>query len=70
MDYEPVALQADKVRSHSVVGQLQLFCQFVYRPISRPQKIQDSSSRTFEQPLPPADMFHQIKIMAGTIKSK
>ena len=34
MDYEPVALQAGKVRSHGVVGQAQLFCEFVYRPIS------------------------------------
>ena len=44
MDYEPVALQAGKVRSHSVVGQAQLFCEFVYRPISCPQKVQDSPS--------------------------
>ena len=27
-------------------------------PISCPQKVKDSSSRTFEQPLPPAYMFH------------
>jgi len=61
MDYEPVALQAGKVRAHSVVGQVQLFCEFVYRPISCPQKVQDSPSRTFEQPLPPAYMFHLVK---------
>ena len=61
MDYEPVPLQAGKVRSHSVVGQAQLFCEFVYRPVSRTQKVQDSSSRTFEQPLPPAYMFHKVK---------
>src|SRR5437764_10326847 len=58
MDYESVALQAGKVRSHSVVGQAQFFCEFVYRPISCPQEIQDFPSRTFEQPLPPAYMFH------------
>ena len=61
MNYEPVTLQAGKVRPHSVVGQAQLFCEVVYRPISRTQKVQDSSSRTFEQPLPPAYMFHRIK---------
>ena len=61
MDCEPVALQTCEVRSHGVVGQEQLFCEFVYRPISCPQKVQDSSSRTFEQPLPPAYMFHLVK---------
>jgi hypothetical protein len=40
--------QAGKVRSHSVVGQAQLFCQFVYRPVSCSQEIQDFSSRAFE----------------------
>ena len=61
MDYEPVALQAGEVRSHRVVGQLQLFCEFVYGPVLCTQKVQDSSSRTFEQPLAPAYMFHRIK---------
>jgi hypothetical protein len=61
MDYKPVALQAGKVRSHSVVGQAQLFCEFVYRPVSRTQKVQDSSSRTFEQPFAPAYMCHLFK---------
>ena len=70
MDYELVALQAGKMRSHGVVGQAQLFCEFVYRPISCTQKIQDSSSRTFEQPLPPTYMFHYVKIMETRSKSK
>jgi hypothetical protein len=48
MYYEPVALQAGKVRSHSVVGQAQLFCEFVYRPVSGAQQAQDFPSRTFE----------------------
>jgi|SRR6516165_4115618 len=58
MDDEPVTLQAGKVCSHSVVGQAQLFCEFVYRPISCSQKLKDFPSRAFEQPLPPAYMFH------------
>jgi hypothetical protein len=70
MDYEPVALQAGKVRSHSVVGQAQLFCEFVYRPISCAQEVQDSPSRTFEQPLPPTYMFHYVMIMGIRSKSK
>jgi hypothetical protein len=61
MNYEPVAFQAGKMRSHSVVGQAQLFCEFVYRPVSYTQKVQDPASRTFEQPLPPAYMFHRTK---------
>src|SRR6187551_2931190 len=70
MRYEPVALQAGEVRSHRVVGQVQLFCKFVYCPVSCTQKVQDSSSRTFEQPFAPAYMFHRIKLMDVTRKSK
>ena len=58
MDYEPVALKAGEVRSHSVVRKAQRVREIVHRPVSRTQKIQDSSSRTFEQPFPPAYMFH------------
>ena len=71
MDYEPVALQAGKVRSHSVVGQAQLFCEFVYRPIlvyaksSRilPRVLLNNRSR---QPI----CFIKLKIMDVRRKSK
>ena len=58
MDYEPVPLQAGKVRSHGVVGQAQPFGEIVYCTISCPQKLKDFPARAFEQPLPPAYMFH------------
>ena len=57
-DYEPVALQAGKVRSHGVISQAQRFCEIVHCPFSCAQKLEDFPSRAFEQPLPPAYMFH------------
>ena len=58
MDYEPVALQAGKMRAHGVISQAQSLSQIVHRAFSCPQKLKDFPSRTFEQPLPPAYMFH------------
>ncbi len=58
MDYESVALQAGKVRSHGVISQAQFSGEIIHCAFSCPQKVQDSSSRAFEQPLPPAYMFH------------
>ena len=58
MDDESVALQAGKVRSHGVISQAQLCCEIVHCAFSCPQKLKDFSSRAFEQPLPPAYMFH------------
>src|SRR5882724_13299383 len=61
MDYKSVALQAGEVRPHRVVGKTQLFCEFVHRPLSCPQEVEDFPPRAFEQPLPPAYMFHSPK---------
>ena len=61
MDYESVALQAGKVRSHGVISQAQGLSEIVHCAFSRPQKLKDFPSRAFEQALPPAYMFHQIK---------
>jgi hypothetical protein len=58
MDYEPVALQAGKMRSHGVVGQAQLLSEIVHGASSCPQELKDFPARAFEQPLPPAYMFH------------
>jgi hypothetical protein len=58
VDYESVALEAGKVRSHGVIGQAQLCGEIVHCTILCPQKLKDFPSRAFEQPLPPAYMFH------------
>ena len=59
--HESVALEAGKVRSDRVISQAQLFREFVHRPFLCPQEVEDFSSRAFEQPLPPAYMFHLLK---------
>jgi len=61
MDYESVTLQAGKVRSHGVISQAQLFSEIVHCAFSCTEKLEDLSSRAFEQPFPPAYMFHQIE---------
>ena len=61
LDHESVALEAGKVRSHSIISEAQLFREFVDRPLSRPKEAEDFPPRAFEQPLPPAYMFHSLK---------
>jgi len=61
LDHESVALEVGKVRSHSIISEAQLFRKFVDRPLSRRKEVEDFSPRAFEQPLPPAYMFHSLK---------
>jgi hypothetical protein len=49
------------VGSHCVISQTQLSREFVHRPVSCPQEIEDFPPRAFEQPLPPAYKFHSLK---------
>ena len=49
------------MRSHGVVGQVQGISEIVYCAFPCSQKLEDFSSRAFEQPLAPAYMFHRIK---------
>jgi hypothetical protein len=58
---ESIALKTGKMRSHTVISQTQLFGKFVHGPFSRSQEVKDFSPRAFEQPLPPAYMFHSFK---------
>src|SRR5262245_45425792 len=59
--HESVALKAGKVRPHSVISQIQFFSELVYSAFSCAQKLEDFPSGAFEQPLPPAYMFHYTK---------
>ena len=61
LDHESVALEAGKVRSHSIISEAQLFREFVDCPLSRPKEVEDFPPRAFEQPRPPAYMFHSLK---------
>ena len=61
LDHESVALEAGKVRSHSIISEAQLSREFVDCPLSRPKEVEDFPSRAFEQPRPPAYMFHSLK---------
>jgi hypothetical protein len=61
LDHESVALEAGKVRSHSIIGEAQIFREFVDRPLARPKEVEDFTPRAFEQPRPPAYIFHSIK---------
>src|SRR5205814_7920930 len=58
MDYESVTLQTGKVRPHGVISQAQGPGKIVHCAFSCAQKLKDFPSRAFEQPLPPAYMFH------------
>src|SRR5262249_25694561 len=58
---ESVTLEARQVRSHGVVGQAQSPSKIVHCAVACPQKLEDFPSRAFEQPLPPAYMFHLFK---------
>src|SRR5581483_9280869 len=51
-------LVTGKMRSHSVISQVQLRRKFVHCSFSRSQKVENFSPGAFEQPLPPAYMFH------------
>src|SRR5437588_696456 len=53
-----VTLQAGKVRSHGVISQAQGPGKIVHCAFSCAQKLKDFPSRAFEQPPPPAYMFH------------
>ena len=61
LDHESVALEVGKVRSDSIISKAQLFREFVDRPLSCPKEVDDFPPRAFEQPLPPAYMFHSLK---------
>jgi hypothetical protein len=56
--HESVALKAGKVRSHGVISQTQFFCKLVHSAFPFAQQVEDFTPRAFEQPLPPAYMFH------------
>ena len=59
--HQPVSFKAGKVRSHGVISKVQFFCELVHGAFSCVQKVEDFPSRAFEQPLPPAYIFHYIK---------
>jgi len=64
--HQPVAFKAGKVRSHGVISKVQFFCEFVHCAFSCAQEVEDFPSRAFEQPLPPAYIFHYIKDYDGS----
>jgi hypothetical protein len=59
--HQPVAFKAGKVRSHGIISKVQFFCELVHGALSCAQKVEDFPSRAFEQPLPPAYIFHYTK---------
>jgi hypothetical protein len=61
LNYKPVAFKAGKVRSHRVISEVQRVRKFVYSALSSTQELKDFSSRTFEQAVSPAYIFHQPK---------
>ncbi len=64
--HEPVSLKTGKVCSHSVISQVQFVRELVHRAFSSAQKVEDFAPGAFEQPLPPAYMFHYIKDHGGS----
>jgi hypothetical protein len=59
--YQPVSLEAGKVRSHGVISQVQFFRELVNSAFSGAQKVEDFTPGAFEQPFPPAYIFHYTK---------
>jgi hypothetical protein len=55
---QPIALQAEQMRAHRVVGELQGRREIVHGLFPRPQQLEDLSPRACEDAFAPTGMFH------------